>query len=385
MCRVPRVADAVVAMLERVQGMGVADDVVRRLFYDTFAAGKSADEAVATLARVWRGVPVHPMLDFAGEAQRGSDSEERVDQHANMFHTTIDRAQESVADAEAFVVAKPSALLPNAAQPAAWRDSGAVAAMAHRMHDLAAHAQARGVKLLVDAEQAYTLDPTRRVVRELQREFNQGGKAVVYGTVQAYLCGARSHVREDLADARMSGYVAGVKLVRGAYLEEERGRALSLNDLSPCFASLEETHRSYQDNADALLDASAAKHAHVIFATHNRESVLHAVEGMRVRGMLGAACSGSAQTAVGHHPVAFAQLLSMADEVTHAIATDRLLQDSGVRAYKYLTFGRPTDCALFLARRASENAKAEWVSRDIRAAISELLARAGLAKRDDGL
>ncbi len=54
--------------------------------------------------------------------------------------------------------------------------------MLRRVRRLAAAAAESGVKLMVDAEHSYFQPAIDHVVKELQREYNRGGSAVVFNT-----------------------------------------------------------------------------------------------------------------------------------------------------------------------------------------------------------
>lgn len=49
----------------------------------------------------------------------------------------------------------------------------------------------------------------------------------------------------DIERARQEGYLFGAKLVRGAYMYLERGRAKEKSYSSPIWDSIEETHSNY--------------------------------------------------------------------------------------------------------------------------------------------
>ena len=90
-----------------------------------------------------------------------------------------------------------------------------------RAKTLAECAQDRGVRLMIDAEQTYFQPAIRHMaVNVLMPEFNLSSP-VIYNTVQCYLRGAETVLQMDLELSRLSGFCYGVKLVRGAYMEQE--------------------------------------------------------------------------------------------------------------------------------------------------------------------
>ena len=79
---------------------------------------------------------------------------------------------------------------------------------------------------------------------KMMEQFNLG-KVVVYNTIQLYRSDRLSFLSESLQAAEKSGYIAGLKLVRGAYMEKERDRAEELGYSSPIHGSKEATDEAY--------------------------------------------------------------------------------------------------------------------------------------------
>ncbi|KAF8627274.1 hypothetical protein AX17_006319 [Amanita inopinata Kibby_2008] len=88
---------------------------------------------------------------------------------------------------------------------------------------ICAHAQRRGVKVIMDAEYSWYQPALDALTLALMRKFNSldNGNGyeqpLVYGTWQAYLRRTQGYLSDALQDARKHNYSLGVKLVRGAY------------------------------------------------------------------------------------------------------------------------------------------------------------------------
>ena len=114
---------------------------------------------------------------------------------------------------------------------------------------IAKTAQTRGVRVLVDAEQTYLQPAIDSLVASAQRKHNTlrlaeppsvtgpGDRAAastalpaptVFQTYQCYLRGTRDRLGDDLQWAGRSGLAHAAKLVRGAYMYEERDVAADL-------------------------------------------------------------------------------------------------------------------------------------------------------------
>lgn len=84
----------------------------------------------------------------------------------------------------------------------------------------------------------------------------------------------------DLALAQLSGFMYGVKLVRGAYMEQEREKARKEGYESPIWSTKEETDACYHQVLDTLLKevATPSSNVHVMVASHNPDTIKFATE-----------------------------------------------------------------------------------------------------------
>lgn len=82
----------------------------------------------------------------------------------------------------------------------------------------------------------------------------------------------------DLAFAEQTGFVYGVKVVRGAYMEQERSLAQKKGYNDPIWASKEETDSCYERLLDVLFLYCQKGLAHVMVASHNEQTITFATE-----------------------------------------------------------------------------------------------------------
>ncbi|BDA48708.1 Proline dehydrogenase 1, mitochondrial [Coccomyxa sp. Obi] len=206
-----------------------------------------------------------------------------------------------------------------------------------RLYQLAEAAAAAGVRLMVDAEHSYFQPAIDHAAMELQRTFNRH-TPTIFNTYQCYLKDSHERILLDMQRARQEGFLFGAKLVRGAYLHLERGRAKEKGYPSPIHDSIEATHANYNRIVEEALSAVAEDGAEFMIASHNQASVERAVALMHERGL--------DHRTVG---VFFGQLLGMADPLSFVLGAN------GYRAYKYVPFGPVEEVMPYLVRRAQEN------------------------------
>ncbi|KYO41056.1 hydroxyproline dehydrogenase isoform X2 [Alligator mississippiensis] len=208
-----------------------------------------------------------------------------------------------------------------------------------RLDGVAQLASQRGVRVLVDAEQTYINPALGLVTLALMARWNRD-RAWVWNTYQAYLQDCRARLQQDAGVAERGGFCFGVKLVRGAYLQQERGLARARGCPDPAHPTWEATNASYDACLDLALERAAqdGQRFELIVATHNEASVRHAVRRMAELGIPEA--DGG---------VCFGQLLGMCDHVSLALG------QAGYAVYKSVPYGPVEGVLPYLVRRAQEN------------------------------
>ncbi|KAL8944122.1 MAG: hypothetical protein Q9211_000713 [Gyalolechia sp. 1 TL-2023] len=241
-------------------------------------------------------------------------------------------------------------------------------------------AKSKGVGLLFDAEQHAVQDGIDQWTLALQRMYNRGDRAVVYGTYQAYLRSTPATLARHLTIAQQEGFNLGVKLVRGAYLASDPRHLF--------WATKEGTDNTFDGIAESLMRKQwnhvltpgepdvrrqpAFPNVDIVLATHSHESVRKAI------------CIRQEQLRSGHGRVslAYAQLMGMADEVSCELVQAGKQSDGAweektekPRAYKYVVWGTVGECLKYLLRRAEENRDALARAKEGRAALGKELRR----------
>ena len=194
------------------------------------------------------------------------------------------------------------------------------------------------VRVMIDAEQTFYQMAIDHLTREFQRKFNKK-HPIVYNTYQCYLTITHQRVQNDMLRAEAEGWVWAGKMVRGAYMLQERQTAAAYHYKSPIWDTKELTDKCYHDCSESIfqaIEANPTRPYGVLFGTHSRTSV--AILSERVRGMKPNASN-----------VSFAQLLGMSDDLTVPLAR------AGYTVFKYVPYGPVRETVQYLARRALEN------------------------------
>lgn len=210
--------------------------------------------------------------------------------------------------------------------------------------------------VFIDAEESWIQDTIDGWAEEMMAAYNQE-VPVVYTTTQMYRHDRLAYLKGLVEKAKTGGFIAGVKIVRGAYLEKERERAKEMGYKDPIQPNKASTDRDF----DAALAHCVENIAHVgiCAGTHNEKSSLLLTELMAQNGV-----------ANDHRHVIFAQLLGMSDNISFNLA------HHGYVASKYLPYGPVKAVLPYLFRRANENTSvAGQASREVDLLRREVMRR----------
>lgn len=313
-----------------------AAGAIERTVFRQFCGGTSLEAALAAARRLHR-FSVRIILDYAAESEKSEKGFEAAREEIERALTAAARGPEV-----AFCATKLTALVRDAVlereSAGAHLSEGEAAELErgeHRLGRLAGAASAAGASLFVDAEQSWLQPAIDRAIERVMRAEN-GDRAVVHTTVQLYLRDRLAYLRELVADARRRGYILGVKLVRGAYLEAEGERARERGAPSPVQPSKEATDADF--DAATTLCLENIDVVRVCAATHNVASIRHMMREME-----------RLEIPRGDPRVTSSQLLGMVDRLTFPLA------ESGYNALKYVPYGAVRSAFPYLLRRADEN------------------------------
>lgn len=208
------------------------------------------------------------------------------------------------------------------------------------------------VPVMIDAEETWIQDTIDQLAMDMMRLFNKE-EIIVYNTYQMYRHDKLADMKADHLIARAEGFILGVKMVRGAYMEKERKRAEEMGYPSPIQPSKEASDRDYDESL-----RYAMKHIEeiaIVCGTHNEQS-----------SRLLAQLLDEHKVEHNHPHVYFAQLLGMSDNLSFN------LSDAGYNVAKYVPYGPVKAVMPYLFRRAQENTSiAGQTSRELGLIIKE--------------
>ncbi len=316
--------------------------IIRNTIFKQFVGGETLAETIP-VAQMLAEHNVDVILDYGVE---GKEGEENFDQATQVFIDVINHAasQKNIPFISIKVTGLASHELLQALHEAPRLRSGihdneieqaAWDRVRERMYAICEAAAEKNIGVLVDAEESWIQDPIDRLTMEMMAEFNKQ-KAVVFNTIQLYRHDRLHFLRISHQIAEAQGFILGLKLVRGAYMEKERAVAIEKNRVSPIQVSKEATDADYDEAVRFCMD-----HIHsiaVIIASHNEQSNL-----------LGAKLLDEMMLPHNHPHVHFSQLYGMSDTITFNLAKE------GFNVSKYLPFGPIQDVIPYLMRRAQEN------------------------------
>ncbi|WP_231463699.1 proline dehydrogenase family protein [Pedobacter sp. Leaf132] len=193
----------------------------------------------------------------------------------------------------------------------------------------------KGVPIMIDAEETWIQDTIDELALDMMRKFNQE-RIIVYNTYQMYRHNKLADMKADHLIAKAAGFILGVKMVRGAYMEKERKRAAELGYPSPIQPDKESSDRDYNESLRYCVDH--IDEIAIVCGTHNEDSsrlLTYLLDEKKV--------------AHNHPHVYFAQLLGMSDNLSFNLA------DANYNVAKYVPYGPIKAVMPYLFRRAQEN------------------------------
>ena len=204
-----------------------------------------------------------------------------------------------------------------------------------RVHLICKEAHTANKPVFIDAEESWIQPAIDDLADENMAVFNKE-KAIVYNTFQLYRKDRLEFLRTTIAKGKANGFHVGAKLVRGAYMEKERARAIEKNYPSPIQDSKEKSDSDY--NAALEECVKNIDMMGLCAGTHNEKSSLFLVELLSKYAI-----------PTSDKRIFFSQLLGMSDHISYNLAL------ANYNVAKYVPYGPVKEVLPYLIRRAQEN------------------------------
>ena len=331
--------------------------LVKRTVFEQFCSGESLDDSFETVQRLY-DKNVKSYLSYSVE---GLENEKSYDLSLKEVLNSIEFvAKNNIID---FTVFKPTAIanskiLQKVSEKKILdeKENELYGKALERFDTICNLAHKKGVKMLVDAEESWIQDPIDEIVLKMMMKYNKH-EAIIYNTAQMYRYDRLNYLNRLKNIAEKEKFFIGIKLVRGAYIEQENKRAIKNNYKSPICDSKNLTDTNFNNGASFIL--SNLNIFSLFSGTHNEESIYKIIDIMKLNNIN-----------KNNSKIWFGQLYGMSDNISFNLA------NKGFNAIKYLPFGPIKEVIPYLIRRAEENTSVKGqTSRELELIKTELKRR----------
>lgn len=312
------------------------EGIIKKTIFDIFCGGTSLEGTASKSEELFKS-GVMTILDYSVE---GEKSDSGFDATRDEIIRTLQHGAGN--DAVAFSAMKVTGvahfdfLAKNDANGQLNpEEKGSLERSKARFEGICKVAHELGQPVFVDAEESWIQRGIDRWTEEMMERYNQES-AIVYQTVQLYRHDRLEYLKNLIDRAGEKGYVLGVKLVRGAYIEKENERAEEMGYATPMQANKPATDQDYDDALRLCMQY--IDRVAICAGTHNEQS-----------SKLLAQLMASKDIPNNHPHVLFAQLLGMSDNISFNLG------HHGYNVAKYLPYGPVKAVLPYLFRRANEN------------------------------
>lgn len=194
------------------------------------------------------------------------------------------------------------------------------------------------VKVLIDAETNNLHKSINIISDNLLTKYNTKNTHV-YKTYQMYRRDSYNHLISDIDMYNTNKINLGIKMVRGAYYNQEKFDGHLYN-------SITDTHNNYNNTIDKLFlqySNNKININNIIFATHNKNSIQLVKKNININNIYN-------NVKLTTNDINFASLLGMSEKLSH-----NLSYDENYNVYKYVPFGPISKTLPYLTRRLYEN------------------------------
>ncbi|MDD3772947.1 MAG: proline dehydrogenase family protein [Weeksellaceae bacterium] len=318
-------------------GLPFVKSTVRNTIYQQFVGGETTTDCLKVAREMYK-FGVTSIMDYSVE---GQETEAEFDHVKDEILKLIQISKENPREVPC-VVFKPTGFgridiyekignkLPMSDQEKQkWEN------IRQRYDEVCQTAFENGVPIMADAEDSWMQDAADDLMDEMMKKYNTE-RCIVWSTLQMYRHDRLDYLKKIHQKAETENYFIGFKIVRGAYMEKERARALEKNYKDPIQPNKEASDRDYNLALEFMTEH--IDRISIFAGTHNEDSSELLVNLMKKHNI-----------PKNSYHVWFGQLYGMSDNISF------ILGKEGYNVSKYLPYGPIKKVMPYLIRRAQEN------------------------------
>lgn len=336
--------------------------IIRKTIFKHFCGGEDIHDCSKAISRLG-DLGVGSILDYSVE---GKEDEVEFDHSCGEIIQTVQRAQHD--PNIPFSVFKVTGLARfsllekvSVGESLSSEEAAEFSRVKERVRKICEEAHKCNVSVFIDAEESWIQGAIDGLATSMMEKYNTEN-FIVYNTIQLYRHDRLAFLKNAYQKARSGNYLLGLKLVRGAYMEKERARALEQHYPSPIQA--QKSACDYDYNEALKFCVEHLEHIAICAGTHNEASSLLLTELMQRYSISPA-----------DKRIYFSQLLGMSDHISFNLA------HAGYNVAKYVPYGPVADVLPYLTRRAQENTSISGqTSRELSLLTAEQQRRKSLRK-----
>lgn len=312
------------------------EGLIKSTVFNQFAGGETMEDCLPVIEKMY-AKKLHSVLDYSVE---GKEEEAQFDAATKKKISIIEFAAKR--KELPFAVFKPTGI----GRFAIWEKVTSKVTLTpeeqeewqrvqQRVENICEAAYQNDIAVMADGEETWMQEAADDLIVKMMKKYNRE-KAIVFMTLQCYRWDRLEYLKKLHETGEKEGFKIGVKIVRGAYFEQENLRAKKMNYPSPICENQEATDVSFNGVLTyclAHIDAIS-----LFIGSHNEVSNYLALQIMEDKNI-----------AIDDPRVWFGQLYGMSDHISFNLAK------INYNAAKLVPFGPVRDVVPYLMRRAEEN------------------------------
>ena len=326
---------------------------IKHTIFKQFCGGTNINNARTTIDKLWKS-KIGSILDYSVE---GKDKEVDFKRVKNETINNIIKASKS--SKIPFAVFKPTGLTKfsllekiNSNQKLKSNEIIEKQKFINRIEEICKTSYNYKTPVFIDAEESWIQNGIDMIVLSMMKKYNKK-EVYIYNTLQMYRTDRLNYLNEIISIAKKEKFLLGIKLVRGAYHQQEIDRAIKLKYDIPVFETKNKSDESFNKSLKICCDN--INHISICAGTHNEYSSQLLIDLMKKNNI-----------DKNNPRIYFSQLLGMCDHISYNIA------EHGFNTAKYVPYGPIKDVIPYLIRRAEENTSISGqMNRDLSNIISE--------------